>query len=93
MRKWMLVYGALACGCVVLLLLIIWALGGLKDLASLSHDGVVALILAVVATVVLSVLLMGLSFYSARRGFDDKVMEGDSAPYDPAHKRPSHRRK
>jgi predicted transporter len=86
MRKWVLVYGALACGCVALLLLMIWAMGGLDDLKSLSHDGFVALILAVSITVLLSMLLMGLSFYSARRGVDDKVMEGDSAPHDRSRK-------
>ncbi len=80
MRKWILVYGALALGSVALLLLIIWAMGGLDDLANLSHDGFVALLLAVGFTVVLSVVLMGLSFYSARRGVDDKVMEGRQRP-------------
>jgi predicted transporter len=76
MRKWVLVYLALASGCVALLLLVIWALGGLGDLAALSHDGIIALILAVVITVLLSVVLMGLSFYSARKGVDDQVMDG-----------------
>ncbi len=82
MRKWVLAYGALAIGCVALLLGMIWAMGGIDELADLSHDGIVALILAVGVTVLLSVVLMGLSFYSARRGVDDKVMEGDNAPYD-----------
>jgi len=79
MRKWILVYLALACACVVLLLLIIWVLGGLGDLKSLSHDGIVALILVVVVTALLSILLMGLSFYSARKGHDDEVMDGHSS--------------
>jgi predicted transporter len=76
MRKWVLVYSALACGCAALFLAIVWALGGLGDLRVLSHDGIVALSLAVGFTVFLSVVLMGLSFYSARKGHDDKVMDG-----------------
>ncbi|HEY1722773.1 MAG TPA: hypothetical protein VGG27_16125 [Magnetospirillaceae bacterium] len=76
----MLVYGALACGSVALLLLIIWAMGGLDQLTSLSHDGFVALLLAVGFTVFLAFFLMGLSFYSARRGYDDNVMDGRDLP-------------
>ena len=76
MRKWVFVYLALACGCVALFLLTVWATGGLGDLRILSHDGIVALSLAVGFTVFLSITLMGLSFYSARKGHDDKVMDG-----------------
>ena len=76
MRKWILIYLALACACVALLLLIIWALGGMGELETLSHDGIVALILTIVVTAFLSILLMGLSFYSARKGHDDEVMDG-----------------
>jgi len=79
MRRWILVYSALACGCVALLLLMIWALGGLDQLAALSHDGAIALLLAVVFTVVLSIGLMGLCFYSARKGHDDQVMDGHTS--------------
>ena len=82
MRRWILAYGALAAGCVALLIVLIWAMGGMDQLTGLTHDGLIALVLAVSVTVLLSVLLMGLSFYSARRGVDDKVMEGDSAPYE-----------
>lgn len=89
MRRWILVYSALACGCVALLLLTIWAMGGLGELTGLSHDGIVALILAVVVTVLLSIVLMGLSFYSARKGHDDKVMDGHSVH----HNSPNHRRR
>ncbi len=89
MRRWILIYSSLAVGCVVLLLAMIWALGGLEVVRSLSHDGIVALILAVVVTVLLSILLMGLSFYSARKGHDDQVMDGHTVH----HNRHRHRRK
>jgi hypothetical protein len=82
MRKWVLAYGSLAGGCVALFLAVVWAVGGLNELTALSQDGLIALGLAVGFTVLLATGLMGLSFYSARRGFDDKVMEGDSAPHD-----------
>lgn len=87
MRKWVLAYGALAAASVALLLGLIWAMGGLDDLTHLSHDGFIALVLAVSITVLLAVGLMGLSFYSARHGIDDKVMEGDRAPHDRSRNR------
>jgi predicted transporter len=87
MRKWVFVYSALACACVALFLLIVWAMGGLGELRVLSHDGAVALGLAIGFTVVLAIVLMGLSFYSARKGHDDKVMDGHPTEHNTIRRR------
>lgn len=77
MRKWVLGYLAMAGGMIAALMLVIWAVGGFDDMG-LSADGTYALILTVVLTVVSSLSLMGLVFYSARRGHDATVMDGES---------------
>lgn len=77
MRKWILGYLALALGMVAALMLVIWAVGGFDDMG-LSPDGTYALILTVTLTVISSLALMGLVFYSARRGHDATVMDGKS---------------
>lgn len=77
MRKWVLGYLAMAGGMIAALMLVIWAVGGFDDMG-LSEDGTYALILTVVLTVASSLLLMGLVFYSARRGHDATVMDGES---------------
>jgi hypothetical protein len=80
MRRWLIIYAALAVGTVVALLLVIWAVGGFSDMG-LSGDGQVALILGVGFTVFLSFGLMGLAFYSDRSGHDETVMDGHSSPH------------
>lgn len=77
MRRWLIVYAALAVVTVAIMLLVIWAVGGFEDMG-LSQNGQIALILAVVFTVLLSFGLMGLVFYSGRSGHDDTIMEGES---------------
>ena len=86
MRRWLIMYTALALGTVAALMLVIWAVGGFDDMG-LSGNGQTALILAVVFTVLLSFGLMGLVFYSDRSGHDDTIMEGESTPDQPVRKR------
>ena len=82
MRRWLILYSALAAGTVAVLLLVIWAVGGFADMG-LSRDGQIALILAVVFTVLLSFGLMGLVFYSGRSGHDETVMDGEQPSSNP----------
>jgi hypothetical protein len=51
---------------------IIWAAGGF-DSGALSGNGLAALIIGSVASVLLTVVLMGLVFYSNRSETDDEV--------------------
>lgn len=81
MRRWLVIYSALAAGTVAVLLLVIWAVGGFADMG-LSQDGQIALILAVVFTVLLSFGLMGLVFYSGRSGHDETIMDAEQASQD-----------
>lgn len=90
MRRWLAWYSAAAVGTVAALLLVIWAVGGFEDMG-LTEDGMIALILAVSFTVLLSFGLMGLVFYSGRSGHDDTVMDGDKSPEGKQHRPRRHR--
>ena len=75
MRRWLLNYTLMSLGTVVLLIGVVWLVGGFEDMG-LSRDGLIALIIAVVVTVVFSLGLMGLVFYSGRSGHDETIMDG-----------------
>jgi hypothetical protein len=92
MRRWLIGYSAMSVGTVAVLLLVIWAVGGFTDMG-ISRDGMVALILAVSITVLLSLGLMGLVFYSGRSGHDETIMDGEDPPDGRAGGKPKHRPK
>jgi preprotein translocase subunit SecF len=69
--KWILTY-TLACSAAIgVVLALAWALGGI-DTEGISTNGIIAIVLGTVFTVLVAVGLMALIFYSNRSGQDDQ---------------------
>jgi hypothetical protein len=74
---------ATACGLgLAILAVALFAWYSMAD-TELSTNGVVALTLGIVATIALAVVLVGLMLYSSRRGYDDRIGQGPTAPEPP----------
>jgi ABC-type proline/glycine betaine transport system permease subunit len=77
MRGWLVRYLVMATAGVAALFGALWGLGAFSELG-LSEDGTAALVLAVGFTALLSVVLMGLVFYSGRSGSDERVIDAEA---------------
>jgi hypothetical protein len=78
---------ATACGLgLAVLAVALYAWHAMAD-TELDTNGIIALTLGIVATLVLGALLVGLMLYSSRRGYDDRIgqgpTEGDPPGQDP----------
>ena len=78
---------ATACGLgLAILAVALYAWHSMAD-APLDTNGIIALTLGIVATLVLGAVLVGLMLYSNRRGYDDRIGQGwteaDSSKPDP----------
>lgn len=91
MVRWLLGYIGMALGGVAALLVVIWLTGGFEDLG-LGFAGMIAFIVGITVTVVLSVGLMGLVFYSDRSGQDIVVAQHDPTAPDVPPPRAARRR-
>jgi len=69
--KWILTYSLACIGAIGAVLALAWALGGI-DIEGISTDGIIAIALGTVFTVLVTVGLMALIFYSNRSGQDDQ---------------------
>jgi len=69
--KWILTYSLVCIVAITAILVLAWAANGF-DFSGLSTQGVVAIVTGAVFTVLLSVGLMALVFYSSRSGRDDQ---------------------
>ncbi|HZE55687.1 MAG TPA: hypothetical protein VE111_20725 [Bradyrhizobium sp.] len=69
--KWILTYSLACSGAIGALLALAWALGGI-DIEGISANGIIAIVLGTIFTVLVAVGLMALIFYSNRSGQDDQ---------------------
>jgi hypothetical protein len=69
--KWILTFCLACIGAIVAVLFVAWAANGF-DFSGLSTQGVIAIVAGTTLTVLLSVGLMALVFYSNRSGRDDQ---------------------
>jgi hypothetical protein len=69
---------ATACGLgLAILAVALYAWHSMAD-TELDTDGIIALTLGIVATIALGGGLVGLMFYSNRRGYDDRIGQGST---------------
>ncbi|HEX3501497.1 MAG TPA: hypothetical protein VHT04_19445 [Stellaceae bacterium] len=79
---------ATACGLgLAILAVALYAWHSMAD-SELDSDGIIALTLGIVATIALAVVLVGLMFYSNRRGYDDRIGQGPTDAEPPSRKPP-----
>jgi hypothetical protein len=73
---------ALVAACALgVVLLFVYAISGLEDeFAAMNVHGWVALALGAVLTLLLGAGLMALVFFSARKGYDDRIADDPLAP-------------
>lgn len=72
--RWPLIFAGF-CGVLLgVALLALWLVGGFRELG-ISGQGLIAMILGIVATSAIAVLLMGLVFYSNRSAHDQAVFD------------------
>jgi ABC-type multidrug transport system permease subunit len=69
--KWILTYSLVSSGAIGAVLVLAWALGGI-DTEGISANGIIAIALGTIFTVLVAVGLMVLIFYSNRSGQDDQ---------------------
>lgn len=81
---------AIATACGLGLAIVAVALYAWQSMADteLDTEGVVALTLGIVATIALAVVLVGLMFYSSRRGYDDRIGQGATGAEPPRREPP-----
>jgi hypothetical protein len=80
---------ATACGLgLAILAVALYAWHAMADTA-LDTNGIIALTLGIVATMVLGAVLVGLMIYSSRRGYDDRIGQGSTKAEPPSEEPPS----
>jgi hypothetical protein len=79
---------ATACGLgLAILAVALYAWHAMAD-TELDTNGIIALTLGIVATLVLGAVLVGLMFYSSSRGYDDRIGQGSTAEEPPRRDSP-----
>ena len=74
---------ATACGLgMAILAVALYAWHAMAD-TELDTNGVIALTLGIVATMLLGAVLVGLMLYSSRRGYDDRIGQGPTTEEPP----------
>jgi hypothetical protein len=68
--KWILSFSAACGGAIGAVMILVWVFGGI-DTEGVSTDGIIAMVLGTMVTVLVGIGLMALIFYSNRSGQDD----------------------
>lgn len=74
--RWLAIFMGVCVASVAAVVAVVWAAGGF-DRLGLSGHGLAALVIGAVLTMLLTVVLMGLVFYSNRSEHDRRVRDTD----------------